>query len=116
MSKQKQTKGTFYFSQSGKVECPLLPSYVGTQAKIVMDRKTAMGELMRGGGQAVGAEGLSPRVLSTDRDYSIPFLRRWVGDHAVFIIFYEQGTKDDEIRRLRDLFPEAKILPPMPLN
>jgi len=84
-------------------------AYVGSQAKIVMDRKAAMVELIRGGGEAIGVERLNLRILDDGHDYSIPFLRRWIGDHAVFMIFYKPGTAYDEIRRLRDLFPESRI-------
>ena len=68
-----------------------------------------MVELIRGGGGAVGTERLNLSVLEDGRDYSIPFLRRLMGDHAVFIIFYKPGTAFDEIRRLHDLFPESRI-------
>jgi hypothetical protein len=84
-------------------------AYVGSQAKIVVDRKAAMVELIRGGGGAVGTERLNLSVLEDGRDYSIPFLRRVMGDHAVFVIFYKPGTAYDEIRRLQDLFPESRI-------
>jgi hypothetical protein len=84
--------------------------YIGWQAKIVRDRKVATIELITGGGTAIGAEGLSPSALAHGRDYTIPYLRRWMGDHAVFWIMCKYGT-DDEVRRLRSLFPEALIDP-----
>jgi hypothetical protein len=84
--------------------------YVGWQAKIVRDRKAAIIELKTGGGTAIGAEGLSPSALAHGRDYTIPFLRRWVGDHAVFWIMCKHGI-DVDVRRLRSLFTEALIDP-----
>jgi hypothetical protein len=32
-----------------------------------------------------------------------------MGDHPIFWIVYKRGTTDDEIRRLRSLFPEAML-------
>jgi hypothetical protein len=83
--------------------------YAGWQAKISRGRAAAVTEVMGSGGMVIGAEGLSPSKLASDRDYSIPFLRRWMGDHAVLQIFYKRGTTDDDVRRLRRLFPEARI-------
>jgi hypothetical protein len=87
----------------------VVSSYVGWQMKIVMDRKAAVSDLIGGGGHILGPEGLSPSEVPPARDYSIPFLRRWMGDHAVFWIVYKPGTPDDEIRRLRTTFPEATL-------
>ncbi len=84
--------------------------FVGWQAKIVRDRKAACDEIILGGGGVLRAdEGPLPWVLTRGHDYSIPFLRRWMGDHAIFWIVYKRGTTVDEIRRLRSLFPEAML-------
>ena len=82
--------------------------YAGWQAKISRDRAAAVAEVMGSGGMVIGAEGLTSK-LANGRDYSIPFLRRWMGDRAVLQIFYKRGTADDDIRRLRSLFPQAWI-------
>src|SRR6516225_11601987 len=79
--------------------------YVEWQAKIVKDRVAAVNEIRGIGGMIVGAEGLPRSALVPGVDYSIPFLRRWLGDHAVFLIIYKRGITDDEIRRLRNIFP-----------
>lgn len=81
--------------------------YIEWQAKIVMDRKAAVSELLGLGGHIVGAEGLSPSTVVPHRDYSIPFLPRLMGDHPVFWVIYKRGTTNDELHRLRIAFPEA---------
>jgi hypothetical protein len=75
--------------------------------RIIMERKAAVAELIGSGGHILGAEGLSPSRLVPSRDYSIPLLRRWMGNHAVFWVIYKRGIADDELRRLRAVFPEA---------
>jgi hypothetical protein len=81
--------------------------YVEWQAKIVMDRKAAVSKLLGLGGHIVGAEGLSPSTVVPHRDYSIPLLRRLMGDHPVLWVIYKRGTTSDELHRFRDAFPEA---------
>jgi hypothetical protein len=95
--------------------CAVIPcGYIGWQAKIFRDRVAAVNEIRGSGGMIIGVEGLSPSALVPGLDYSIPFLRRCLGDHAVFLIIYKYGITDDEFRRLRSIFPEAIFEPDSP--
>ena len=85
----------------------LIPcGYVGWQAKIVRERRAALAELaMRDGQFGVW----TVPALADIHERTIPMLARWMGDRAIFWIIYKRGTTDDEIRRLRELFPEALV-------
>ena len=77
--------------------------YVEWEAKIVRERKS---ELAKRDGQ-FGV--WTVPALADNHEKTIPMLRRWMGDRAIFWIIYKRGTTDDEIRRLRELFPEALV-------
>jgi hypothetical protein len=83
--------------------------YVGWQAKIVRERRAALAELR-----------VSPRRFTIalehvqgfdddGLDRTIPTARRWMGDQTVYRIVYKPDTTEQELSRLRRIFPEALI-------
>ncbi len=75
--------------------------YVGWQAKIVRERKTALAQM------------IDPR--SAERggyswgDAEVPWLRRTLGDRAVRCIGLPLTATKDFRRRIRATFPEARV-------
>jgi hypothetical protein len=81
-------------------------AYVGWQAKVVSERKNAIRRFANG---VQSADEMPPDQLRPDRDYSISFVRRWMGDEPFYEILYSPNESVDKIPHLRDLFPEAIV-------
>jgi hypothetical protein len=73
--------------------------WLGWQAKIVAERKSAM---------EIGRIGWEPDVYGPD----LGTVRRWMGDYPIreFFVFEDQISAQ-EIERIRAAFPEAKLEP-----
>jgi hypothetical protein len=90
------------------VFCVVIGGYTGWQAKIVRDRKAALGEVLKSHGYVyVRTEGTPIPISREGR--TISTLRRWMGDSPMLFVIYAPGTPRDEIRRLEELFPEAVV-------
>ena len=83
--------------------------YLGWQARIVHERKVAQKsyfaifsswEYDLGPSQA-------PVILKQNE---IPWLRRWLGDKPVYAIVLTKLTTDDQVERIKCLFPEATLI------
>jgi hypothetical protein len=74
-----------------------------------MARKAAITEVTAAGGMVIGTEEI-PASAFVGTEYSISFLRRWMGDSPVLRIYYDPKMSRDLILRLRNLFPEARFI------
>jgi hypothetical protein len=75
-------------------------AYVGWQAKIVRERRVELSRVVDT--RLVGIDG-------ADKEGTIPWIRRALGDKRVGSIKMLVGTDAAELDRLRVLFPEAKV-------
>jgi hypothetical protein len=54
---------------------------------------------------------LRSAILRPPEPSQITWIRRWLGDHAVSTLLYDPGADElgEDFRRVRTLFPEARI-------
>jgi hypothetical protein len=82
--------------------------YVLWQQKIVEERKMALADVAKSQGRFF-VWGDGPAYSVNNRDKTIPLIRRLLADQPIYWIVYRHGATDDDIRRLKRLFPEAMI-------
>lgn len=90
-------------------------AYVGWQAKIVREREAMRAWILEHRGDCVGDdEPLTdgPAWTSSEREARrISGVRSWLGDRPVRVILIE--AKPEEIDRIRTIFLEAAVNPPI---
>jgi hypothetical protein len=88
--------------------CIVVGGYVGSQWKIVVDRKAALADVTRTQGWfIIWTDGVRDNLKT--RDKTISLVRRCLGEQPVYWLVYKHGATGDDIRRLQGLFPEALI-------
>jgi hypothetical protein len=90
--------------------------YVAHQAMIVRERKTLLTRLNTNlGGASIGVGAYRiirsgwKEALSDDQLPTISWLRNWLGDEAIVVMFIPEQTQKTEAARIDGAFPEAII-------
>jgi hypothetical protein len=80
--------------------------YVGRQVKIVRERYSMLAQITDQKNTERGNYGLAP---SEDSQLQVPWIRRLLGDQAIYAIGLPITASKDYRRKVRELFPEAIV-------
>jgi hypothetical protein len=93
--------------------------YVGHQARIVRQRKAMLEgpeALSRAGrgepewlNNGVVMNYITASIPRGREELNLSWVRQWLGDFPVYVIFLDESTKVKDVDRYREMFPEAEV-------
>ena len=91
-------------------------AYVAWQARIVRDRKAMMIRLRDLGGVCNTPDEIRDffsasykRSIDMNRLPMLPWIRRWLGDQAVYQMWIPESASSHDAAEIEQAFPEAKV-------